>query len=295
MLKEIQKYVTYLIGECKLSVTLHPLSQENMIIFSDLMQFNVHDNAYCTHIKSLPSAHARCLAQQKRVLTHCKEQKNGFFGVCYAGVAEYVYPIRNGDRTVGFISVSGYASPIGEARLSNIIKELEVDPGQLKKSYLTLKQDLPAKDKIDTLLLPLCRMLELAYIKKEAEQQATPHPFDQILAYIQTNASAELTVENLCQTFSCSRSYFSHTFKKQIGKSFRQYLTDIRLERAKRLLELSDLNVTEIAYSVGFQDSNYFSAVFKKCVTLSPLAYRKNIKKIAPEEHSSSEARRLLF
>ena len=278
MLKEIQQYITYLIGECKLSVTLHPIAQEKLILFSDLMQFNVHDNVHCTYIKSLPSAHARCLAQQKRVLDHCKNHKNGFCGVCYAGVAEYVYPIRDGDRTVGFISVSGYTSPEGEAKLAQIVEEFHAAPDQIKKTYHTLKQEMPPKERIDTLLLPLCRMLELAYIKKKTEQDTSSDPFKQILAYIQTNASSELTVEQLCQHFSCSRSYFSHVFKKQTGKSFREYLTDVRLERAKRLLELSERNVTEIAYSVGFQDSNYFSSVFKKQVGLSPLTYRKKHK-----------------
>ncbi len=282
MLKEIQQYVTYLIGECKLSVTLHPLEQEDMIVFSDLMQFNVHDNAYCTYIKSLSGAHDRCLAQQKRVLSRCKERQNGFCGICYAGVAEYVYPIRNGDRTVGFISVSGYATPTGEAPFSDLVKEFQADAEQLKKAYHSLKQEMPDKEKTDTLLLPLCRMLELAYIKKETKQEPLSLPFKNILAYIQTNASAALTAEGLCQTFSCSRSYFSHTFKKYVGKSFREYLTDIRLERAKRLLELSALNVTEIAYSVGFQDSNYFSTVFKKSVGVSPLTYRKKRKKEHP-------------
>ncbi|MBO4980187.1 MAG: AraC family transcriptional regulator [Clostridia bacterium] len=275
MLKEIQQYVTYLIGECRLSVTLHPLSRENMILFSDLMQFNVHDNAYCTYIKSLPSAHNRCLAQQKRVLAHCQKHQSGFCGVCYAGVSEYVYPIRNGKQTVGFISVSGYASPTGQARLPWVVREFQADPDQITRSYRTLRQEMPPKEKIDTLLLPLCRMLELAYIKKKTEQDTSSDPFKQILAYIQTNASSGLTVQDICQTFCCSRSYLSHTFKKQTGKSFCEYLTDIRLERAKRLLELSELNVTEIAYSVGFQDSNYFSSVFKKHVGLSPLAYRK--------------------
>ena len=53
-----------------------------------------------------------------------------------------------------------------------------------------------------------------------------------------------------------------------------------RIEDAKTLLENTKLSVTEISYSVGFADSNYFSNIFKKSVGLSPLAYRKKITEI---------------
>ena len=72
----------------------------------------------------------------------------------------------------------------------------------------------------------------------------------------------------------------STEFNKYYGKSIRQCLTELRIEDAKTLLENTKLSVTEISYSVGFADSNYFSNIFKKSVGLSPLAYRKKITEI---------------
>ena len=60
------------------------------------------------------------------------------------------------------------------------------------------------------------------------------------------------------------------------GKGFREYLTELRLTDAASLLRYSELSVTEIAYSVGFCESNYFSNVFKKQYGISPKDYRKN-------------------
>ena len=98
------------------------------------------------------------------------------------------------------------------------------------------------------------------------------------MTYIQKNYSTPLNVEDICKHLGCSGSYFSHAFKRGAGLGFREYLINIRIENAKRLLTLSELNVTEIAFSVGFSDSNYFTSLFKKKSGISPLAYRKQTK-----------------
>ena len=97
-----------------------------------------------------------------------------------------------------------------------------------------------------------------------------------IVRYVKQNYTTDLSADEICKVFGCSRSYFSHTFKKETGKSLREYLIDIRLDNAKRLLALSGLNVTEIAFAVGFSDSNYFSNLFRKRFGMPPLAYRKS-------------------
>ncbi len=87
------------------------------------------------------------------------------------------------------------------------------------------------------------------------------------------------SLEDLCDIILISPSYFSSTFKKEVGKSFVQYITEKRIEYAKELLTCSDLKTYEIAKKVGFAESNYFSYCFKKYTGFSPSKYRNNNEK----------------
>ncbi len=277
-IESIKSYILFLITQCGLSVTLHPLESERIIGASELMQFNIHDNPYCAAIKASPQGKARCLAQQRRVLAHCNKEKGSFCGVCHAGVFEFVYPLYDGKSIIGFISVGGYASAQRESYLARKVQDATLPESELKKAYHTLKTSIPDKKQIDTLLFPLFQMLELAWRTTASEDSAQSTPISRICEYIRQNFTADLCAQVLCQEFSCSRSYLSHAFKQQTGKSVAAYLTDVRLSYAKHLLRYSAMNVTQIAFSTGFEDSNYFSTVFKKHEGLSPLAYRKKVK-----------------
>jgi two-component system response regulator YesN len=119
-------------------------------------------------------------------------------------------------------------------------------------------------------------MLELAYIKSQSNSKKAESRLDTALRYIKQFHTQNITLNDLAHHLGCSRSSLSHTFKAELGKSFREYLTDLRINDAKSLLRYSALTVTEIAFSVGFSDSAYFSLVFKKSVGASPTEYRKS-------------------
>lgn len=272
-IQAIEQYIVYLITECGLSVTLHPLVQESLISFSTLMQFNIHDNSYCSLIKSTQQGRLRCRSQQKKVLERCK--KGEFCGSCYAGVLEYVYPITDGTDVIGFVSVSGYPHPDGASHVARAAELLGYSEETARKVYGTLKKTAPPKERVDTLLHPLCRMLELAY-RTQSEPCREESLNTRILRHVRQYYYMDLTTEALCERFHCSRSSFSHSFKKETGQSFREYLTALRLEHAKHLLLYSSLRVGEIAFSVGYNDANYFSNIFKKHEGCSPLEYRRS-------------------
>lgn len=274
LIELIESYIIYLITECGLSVSLHPQGKETLITFSRLMRFNLHDNSYCAYIKSTTAGYKSCLKQQKKVFQKCIEMKECFFGICHAGVFEYVYPIFNGESIVGFISISGYSCNEGKGNLVDIANKVDCSEEILSRCYASLRSFNMDKQMLDTLVLPIVRMLELAYRNEERRLEEDTLITD-IRRYIKQNYANDLTSERICKEFFCSRSHFSHTFKKETGESFREYLIGVRLDHAKRLLKYSNLNITEIALSVGFKDANYFSNVFKKYVGVSPLAYRK--------------------
>jgi len=93
--------------------------------------------------------------------------------------------------------------------------------------------------------------------------------------YIRENYNKPLTVKDVADCINLSPSYFQHLFKSETDCSFIDYLTKIRIARAEELLIREDLPISDIAFSVGFDDSNYFSRVFKQKTGSSPREYRK--------------------
>jgi len=97
-------------------------------------------------------------------------------------------------------------------------------------------------------------------------------------AFIKENYSdSEISVEKLCSKLHVSPTYFSTIFKKETDMNFVNYLTNIRLEEAVRLLNTTDDKTYVIARKVGYAEANYFSYVFKKHYGISPSKYRKNL------------------
>lgn len=74
-----------------------------------------------------------------------------------------------------------------------------------------------------------------------------------------------------------SPSYLRHLFREQTGKTLTEYITELRISEAKKLLRSTDDSILSIALAVGFNDQSYFSKVFQKSVGTSPSRYRASI------------------
>ncbi len=86
----------------------------------------------------------------------------------------------------------------------------------------------------------------------------------------------DLSLKIVAETVNLSPTYFSTIFKKHAGMNFIEYLTQVRLEKAKELLCCTTLPVSEIAFRVGFQDYRYFSQLFKKHTGQTPREFKNN-------------------
>lgn len=99
------------------------------------------------------------------------------------------------------------------------------------------------------------------------------------IEYIQQHyMDPKLSLKSVCQHISMSSSYFSSIFKLANGKTFVEFVTHLRMEKAKELLKMSSLKSYEIAYEVGYSDPHYFSGAFKKHTNETPTDYRQKLK-----------------
>jgi len=85
---------------------------------------------------------------------------------------------------------------------------------------------------------------------------------------------SDLTLDKVASTVNVSPNYFSSLFNQETGMTFIEYLTDIRMEKAKDYLRCSGKKITEIGILVGYQDSHYFSYIFRKTQNCTPSEYR---------------------
>ncbi|MFB9273908.1 response regulator transcription factor [Cohnella cellulosilytica] len=97
----------------------------------------------------------------------------------------------------------------------------------------------------------------------------------QAMDYLQVHYMDELTMETLCEEVHMSPAYFSRLFQKETGVTFTAYLTNLRLQEAKRLLVHTDYPVYEIAERAGYRNTRYFMKLFKETVGFTPTEYRE--------------------
>lgn len=89
-----------------------------------------------------------------------------------------------------------------------------------------------------------------------------------------TYMEEDISLNAIAAGVGMSPSYFSSIFSKEMGKTFVEYLTEIRIEKAKELLVCTSMKTSEVGYEVGYKDPHYFSYIFKKILGCSPKEYR---------------------
>jgi AraC-like DNA-binding protein len=150
----------------------------------------------------------------------------------------------------------------------------------IKEYYLCeIGYELAVKAYIYHILVLLLRYYVKQTISETEKnwQRNTLHRLRPVLEFVEGHYQEKLFLGQLAGMVNMSVPYFCRLFKSLTGKPPGEYINHLRLNKAVALLRDSDLNVTEIAMSVGFNDSNYFSRFFKKYKHLSPSAVQKQL------------------
>ena len=152
--------------------------------------------------------------------------------------------------------------------LFQIIRDMDVDDGGYEDVLRELMR-CPPTETAQALLTDIYLRIGEDIASRRAD--AGTRIADEAQTFLRENFHQEtLNMDTLCSQLHISSSYFSMIFNKETGKTFHQYITELRMSKAMTLLAQGDLRTSEVARSVGIPDPSYFSYVFKKHYGLSP-------------------------
>ena len=126
-------------------------------------------------------------------------------------------------------------------------------------------------------LLYLLTLLSDAYVQAPKKEHQTVLRVGKVIEHLDEHFRENFDGDELAKLMHVSPATFYRLFKEATGTTPTQYVNNLRIEEACNRLRQTDETITNIAFDVGIQDSNYFSRTFKKCTGMTPRAYRESV------------------
>lgn len=160
--------------------------------------------------------------------------------------------------------------------LGNILRVLcEQDENNiLADEGITLMQDLSTGRPQREVLEDFCTFCQKAALAPGKAASVTT-TIEKARRYLDTHYAEEISLKKMAALYYLNASYFSVSFKNVTGKNFNEYLTELRIEKAKKLLSDPDRKVNQVAHAVGYDDCSYFGKTFRKLTGMTPAEYQR--------------------
>lgn len=159
----------------------------------------------------------------------------------------------------------------------SMLEGLGYENGELAKHCGEIRDINKVLSSVESNKEYLKKVLTTAIDLREAVSRKKYHSLlEDAKNYIQQHYDdANISLNSVAASVNLSPNHFSSIFSQEMGKTFVEYLTFVRMEKAKELLRTSSLKSAEIAYAVGYKDAHYFSYLFKKNQDCTPKEYRQ--------------------
>ena len=239
-----------------------------------------HENPFCAMMSAKSRSCAACLRLQQRLSDHSQHEPQTM--TCELGLSDTAVPIRTGERLVGFLQTGQLFRKRPTAtqfkHTARLVADwgMGIEPDRLKQAYFGTKVlSSRQHDGVVKLLSIFAQHISMVSNQILVQRENTePLPITRARQFIHENQAEDLSLGQVAKAVNTSIFYFCKMFKKSTGLNFTDYVSRIRVEKAKNLLLNRNLRVSEIAYEVGFQSLTHFNRVFKKIMGQSPTEYR---------------------
>jgi AraC-like DNA-binding protein len=242
------------------------------------------ENPFCSLMGDKSRTCAACLQMQEKLCQSAREGPRTM--TCAYGLSETAVPVRLGNETVGFLQTGQVFRKKPTAAQFDRTAKLAAEWGiptkreELKEAYFK-SPVLSAKEHSSVVKLLAIFAQHLSMISNQIvlqQQNAELPVVTRAKEFIRQNQTEDLSLTKVAKAVNTSSFYFCKLFKKSTGLNFTDYVSRVRIEKAKNLLLNPNLRISEIAYEIGFQSLTHFNRVFKKIIGQSPTEYRAQLK-----------------
>lgn len=242
-----------------------------------------NENLFCDMMSRKSRSCASCLQTQQELSEKAVHEPATV--MCEFGLCDTAVPVRLGDQLLGFLQTGQVMKRKPTRAQFEKTARLCADWGvpvereELKKAFFNTRVVGGRQhDSIVQLLSIFAQHLSMISNQVLVQQQNSEPPvITKAKAYIQDHQHEDISLGDVAKAVNTSTFYFCKMFKKITGINFTNYLSRVRIEKAKNLLLNPNLRISEIAFEVGFQSLTHFNRVFRKIVGQSPTEYRSQL------------------
>lgn len=262
-----------------------PLGIRPIQSFENALSGQPDENEFCRQLAKSNVGCANCLKMQQKL-----EQEAGLAPKslhCFAGLCDTAVPIRVGDQLIAFLQTGQILlHQPNESEFTQTTRQLlkwgaEVNLKQLEEAYFNTK--VFDRDQYQAMVTLLSTFAEhLATISNSIaveESEEDPLLVANAKKYIQDRYRDQLSLDEAAKAVNASTRHFCKVFKQATGITFTDYLSRVRVEKAKSMLANMNLRVSEIAFEVGFDSISQFNRSFKRVTGQTPTDYRRQQEK----------------
>jgi len=242
-----------------------------------------NENPLCSIIAQKSRSCAACLQIHQKLSESAASEPQTI--TCPLGLCDTAVPVRLGTELIGFLQTGQIFRKKPTAaqfeRATKLMKEwgLESNGDDLKAAYFSTRIMPPKQyESMVKLLSIFAQHLSMTSNQIVVQREhAEPPIITKAKAFILAHQAEDISLGTVAKAVNTSTFYFCKMFKKITGLNFTNYLSRVRIEKAKNLLLNPNLRISEIAFEVGFQSLTHFNRVFKKVIGQSPTQYRSQL------------------
>jgi len=247
-----------------------------------------YENPFCAMLSQHNRSCAACLEVQQKIIDAPTTAPKTV--TCFAGLCDTAVPVKTGEKLIGYLQTGQVLlKPPTKRQFARTTKQLlewglQVDLKKLEEAYFHTRVLTPKQYNSMIGLLTIFGQ-HLSFVCHQIlvqPHESEPPAVTQARRYIADHQTDELTLTEVAKAVNTSTFYFCKLFKRTTGLNFTEYLSQVRVEKAKDLMPNPQLRIGEIGYQVGFQSLTHFNRVFKRITGQSPTAYRAKLPHFKP-------------